>query len=128
MDDSLRSSKWGVVLFAIAALCSLPLLGWYLTSALSTSVSFEEVIWSQDCSARKSMVDDIISSKRVVGLRREEVTGLLGQPEAVWSKESEYAYYLGPEPGGRYVPSIDSEWLVVTFENEVVSQVSVKRD
>jgi hypothetical protein len=112
----------------MVALFGLLLLGWYLTSVLSTSMSFEEAKWRQDHSARKAMVDDLISSRRLVGLRREEVTGLLGQPEDVWSKGGEYVYYLGPEPGGKYVPSIDSEWLAVAFEHEVVSRVSVKRD
>jgi hypothetical protein len=63
---------------------------------------------------RLRMVDDLIASKRLDGLRRDELQRLLGPPDQTdkW-KDWDLVYWLGPD---RSYFRIDSEWLVVRFD------------
>jgi hypothetical protein len=57
------------------------------------------------------MADDPVNSQRLVGLTRQEVVTLLGEPpKTEYFKEFDLVYYLGPERG---FMGVDSEWLVL---------------
>jgi hypothetical protein len=57
------------------------------------------------------MVEDLLRRMPLVGMNRDEVVGLLGEPtRSGYFKDYDLVYWLGPEPG---LLSIDSEWLVM---------------
>lgn len=68
---------------------------------------------------RLRMVDNLMSSGRLDGLSRNQVVELLGPPHdksfPFGAKFCDIHYYLGPE---RRFPSIDSEWLFITFGDD----------
>jgi hypothetical protein len=73
------------------------------------------------------MTDDLVNSKKLNGLTRQEVLTLLGEPpKTEYFKEYELVYYLGPERG---FMRIDSEWLVLKFGTDGrISRAVIARD
>lgn len=86
--------------------------------------SFDSVAWQSkhatdgDYSIRSRMVDDLISSKRLSGMDRKQVTKLLGKPDNLIGNQ--YWYSLGEERG--YL-KVDWEALEITFSSGRVVKV-----
>ena len=75
---------------------------------------------------RVQMVDDLLRRHRLVGMRRAQVWSSLGVPPPTdYFREYDYVYWLGPERGAF---SIDSEWLVVRCQEDVVVSAEVVTD
>ena len=100
--------------------------------------NFDAVVWrnSDEVSEdfmwphKLKMADSLIESKILDGLNKKEVIRLLGTPTSDFSPEykiqDEIYYRLGPERG---LMRIDSEWLLITFdENEKVKKYWLRRD
>jgi len=69
---------------------------------------------------RIRMVDDLIRSKRLNGCSREEVRKILGKrTDTEYFEDYELVYWLGPERG---FMGIDSEWLVISFDDQGIVQ------
>ena len=67
-----------------------------------------------DLALRGCMVDDLLSRRRLRGIRRDEVVALLGEPRpTAYFTDYDLVYWLGPERG---LVSIDSEWLVLRLD------------
>ncbi len=64
---------------------------------------------------------------RLVGVTREEVILLLGEDTETdyFKTENNMVYHLGQE---RSLISIDSEWLVLEFQDDCVTEVNIFRD
>jgi hypothetical protein len=72
------------------------------------------------------MVDDLLHRYRLQGMPRQEIENLLGKPpETDYFHDYDYVYWLGPERG---FISLDSEWLCIKFENNVVTRADIRRD
>ena len=67
-------------------------------------------------SERVYMVDDLITTYDLKGKTKSEVMTLLGPPTDTeyFKNDKNIVYYLGNERG---IISIDSEWLVIDFDN-----------
>jgi len=80
---------------------------------------FDPSLWGNShtpASVRLRMADDLVDSKKLIGLTRQEVVARLGEPpKTEYFKEFDMVYYLGPERG---FISIDSEWLVLKLGPE----------
>ena len=93
--------------------------------------SFESTAWKQagedwDNPVRLRMVDDLLDEHELKGMSKERIIELLGEPpETEYFREYDFVYWLGPERG---FIRIDSEWLVIKFENDVVTKVEIVRD
>lgn len=76
---------------------------------------------------RNEMADDLLRRYRLVGMSREQIDNLLGRPAATpkFRDHCEYVYWLGPERG---FISIDSEWLCIRFDDDVVVKAELMRD
>ena len=65
---------------------------------------------------RLCMVDDLMASRRLIGMTKTQVVELLGPPEPegfpFGANASDIHYYLGPDRG---FIRIDSEWLLLKF-------------
>jgi hypothetical protein len=84
--------------------------------------AFNSVQWKDTILAfsknpiRIKMVDDLFSKHNLKGLEKDSVVSLLGVPEETEKfKDWDFVYWLGPERG---FMGIDSEWLVVKFDDQ----------
>lgn len=75
---------------------------------------------------RQRMVDDLLKTHSLVGKSRTEIEALLGPPTEDSPRGNfDLIYWLGPERG---FIQIDSEWLLIRFENDRVIEVKVRTD
>ena len=85
----------------------------------------EKLVNSKD-PIRIKMVDDLLNKNKLIGMSKSEVNNLLGvPPKTGYFSNYDYVYWLGPERG---FMSIDSEWLVIKFENDRVVEARITRD
>ena len=90
--------------------------------------SFNTNRWLTSLSERVYMVDNLLSTYDLKGKTKSEVIELLGAPTdtGYFKTKTNIVYYLGNERG---LISIDSEWLVIDFdEGERVVNYSVRTD
>ena len=72
------------------------------------------------------MVDDLMKNYLLVGMDRKQVEELLGvPPKSDYFSDYDYVYWLGPERG---FISIDSEWLCIKLEDNIVVEVELLKD
>lgn len=83
--------------------------------------------WIKYPRERVKMVDEMLRKYKLVGQTKEEIVELLGdETNTDYFKEvNNIVYYLGDERG---FISIDSEWLVIMFDNDVVVEVQIETD
>ncbi len=70
----------------------------------------------------RTLTLDLIKTDLIINHNAEQVVALLGKPKA--SEKSDFSYALGQCSGFGWLNSI----LVVKFENDLVTQLSVERD
>ncbi len=90
--------------------------------------SFSTEKWMRLPEKRTRIVDDLLTEHTLVGMREEEITELLGMHNndyGYFNAPDRYVYYMGPERG---FFSIDSEWLILEFVNERVTDCYIKVD
>ena len=89
--------------------------------------TFSTSRWIEYPRERVKMVDSLLEKHVLVGKSKEEIIGLLGnETENAYFKEvNNFVYYMGDERG---LISIDSEWLVIEFRNNVVIDAKIMRD
>jgi hypothetical protein len=97
----------------------------------ASRTTFESASWKAENrrgaeGIRVRMVDDLLRRHRLIGMQRTQLEALLGVPPPTpYFREYDYVYWLGPERG---LFSIDSEWLVVKLQNDVVVAAQVVTD
>lgn len=90
--------------------------------------SFTVRKWSSDPEHRTRIVDDFLNDYELDGMSKKEVIDLLGKSDndaGYFNAENRLVYYLGPERG---LISIDSEWLIIDFANDIVSGYFITTD
>ncbi len=74
-----------------------------------------DVLWPP----RLCMIDDLMASRRLIGMTLDQVIDLLGPPAdksfPYGAVDCDIHYYLGPERG---FLRVDSEWLFLKFERD----------
>lgn len=83
--------------------------------------------WADDPWGRVNIVDDMLHRYSLIGMSKSDINMLLGDEteNAYFKENNNIVYFLGPERG---LISIDSEWLVITFEKGTVSKYEILRD
>ena len=75
---------------------------------------------------KQKMVNDLLSKYQLIGMTKPDINKLLGIPQQTgYFKDYDYVYWLGPE---RSAFGIDSEWLGIKFEKDVVTKAEILRD
>lgn len=70
-------------------------------------------------SLRLRMIDDLLATHNLVGMHRDEIVALIGEPDDTeYFREYEMVYYLGQE---RHPLGIDSEWLAIDLDTSSTS-------
>lgn len=120
----------GSQILGLGAILAL-LFGAPVVRDYASRTSFESDSWKAENrrgaeGIRVRMVDDLLRSHTLIGMQRAQLEALLGVPPSTpYFREYDYVYWLGPERG---LFSIDSEWLVVTLQNDVVVTARVVTD
>jgi hypothetical protein len=117
------------------ALCMVGGAGWfYFRDSIREHMNrcpFDAAAWKGEKPStndvRIRMVDDLLRRHSFRGMRRDQVTGIIGEPDKTgYLKEWDLVYWLGPERG---FISIDSEWLVFHLdEQKKVTDYRIVRD
>ena len=124
----------GSQFLAVAVLLAL-LFGTPVVSDYASRTSFDAAKWKAENrrgaeGMRVRMVDDLLRRHRLVGMQRTQLEELLGVPPPTtyyrYYREYDYVYWLGPERG--LFSIIDSEWLVVKVQQDVVVVAEVVTD
>lgn len=127
--DESKRKKVKKQLIALIIIATIPVVYSGTQLAIHESQSrFSPEKWQKYEHERVYMVDHLLKKYSITDMKKEEVINLLGEPtEGAYFKESNnIVYYLGPERG---IISIDSEWLVISFdEQDRVIENKIVRD
>ena len=64
---------------------------------------------------RRSMADDLVNSRLLIGRSRMDVETMLGAPSSTDKfRDADLVYWIGPDRG---MFGIDNEWLIVSFDS-----------
>lgn len=99
----------GIMLLIIAAMTSYP------------HRDFEKAAWDADLEKRYELADDLVDNERLIGLDRDQVVALLGEPSD--ASPGRINYYLGFSP--RSLFAIDPDWLAIEFSEGKAERVYI---
>lgn len=88
--------------------------------------TFTSEKWLENPERRAKMTADLFEDYMLIGMTEDEVIDLLGQNNndyGYFNQNNRFVYYLGNE---RTI--IDSEWLLIDFENDIVKEYSMTMD
>lgn len=92
----------------------------------SASWKNEQLVDNWENPIRLRMVDDLLKKHELVSMSKNQIDELLGVPKPTgYFSDYDYVYWLGPERG---FISIDSEWLGIKFQNNIVIEARILRD
>lgn len=95
---------------------------YFLVATYYPEREFDKSSWDQFEERRYEYADDLVDNEKLIGLTKEEVQLMLGEPS--YENESSLSYYLGFSPG--HFISIDPDWLEIKFEEGKVNEVSIE--
>ena len=92
--------------------------------------SFTKEKWTENPEQRTKIVDDLLEDHLRIGMTKEEVLALLGGNESggevpIIPEGDQWVYWMGSERG---LISIDSEWLLVEFQDDLVAGYDIVTD
>ena len=90
--------------------------------------SFSTSKWEQYPDERTKIVDDLLDDYDLIGMQESEILTLLGTHDndsGYFSSENRFVYRLGMERG---LISIDSEWLIIDFDDGIVTGYFITTD
>lgn len=120
-NDSIKRVALLVVLFS--GIATVLGCGWFLfgdsIQEWLQREEFDPVAWKAGNLARDAvrirMIDDLLSRHDFHGMSKSQVIAIIGEPDQTdYFNDWDLVYCLGPERG---FLSIDSEWLVLRFDN-----------
>ena len=108
------------------------LLGGPVIKDYANRIPFDALKWQNEelvnstNPIRVRMVDDLLKKYNLIGMPKDKINNLLGTPlKTGYFSNYDYVYWLGPERG---IVAIDSEFLVIKFENEKVIEARIVGD
>ena len=123
-DRKVKKEYNAIIILGITA----PLLGTVLLGVNEYQAIFTTEKWLQSEKEKVYMVDDLVNDYELNEMTENEVISLLGTPSETeyFKSDNNFVYYLGYERG---LISIDSEWLVIDFDdNKKVKKYQVVTD
>lgn len=92
---------------------------WVLSSSYYPDNDFDAVKWKTDKEKRYELAKDLINSKRLIGMSKDEIRGLLGDEDNK-NEDNEWTYYIGFIPS---IGNIDPNDIHIIFKNNKVTNV-----
>lgn len=122
--------KFWIVILAIVAIIIASGMKMFWVSELPFDSATWKNISSRADDTRYRMHWDLLEKHDLVGMTREQVVELLGEPEpkeggSLSVQGTDMVYFLGPEPGAF---SIDTIWLIVHTSKGAVIGYAVRTD
>ena len=124
-----------LILGLAGVLCVIGAVGWFFYGDTIQEHlrrrPFDSAAWKGEKTLtndiRIRMVDDLLRRHSFRGMTRDQVTGIIGEPDKTeYFKNWDLVYWLGPERG---FMSIDSEWLVFRLNGQKkVTEFRIVRD
>lgn len=118
----------GVLAFSLLCLFIISLL----KESVVESIPFNSPSWkneqlgSFENPIKLKMVDDLLEKYQLEGMSKNAINELLGIPESTnYFRSYDYVYWLGPERGPF---GIDSEWLCIKFQDDIVIEAALLTD
>lgn len=99
------------------------LLGVALLAKYQYDHTFSTLRWIKHPNKRIEMVDHLLSNHDLVGRTKEQILLLLDEPKNEFETyaEDNFQYFLG----SNRIISIDLNYLVITFEDDIVASVRI---
>jgi len=123
--DMIRQIKLkNYIALGVLAVLFAAVLAWFCSYKYWHSFSQEK--WSAYPERRAKMTSDLLGNYELIGMTEAEIVNLLGQNNndyGYFVQDSRFVYYLGNE---RTI--IDSEWLLIDFENGIATEYSMTTD
>ena len=114
--------------YRCAALVAAMLAVLTLACGCQRTPHFSTDLWLKEPEERTAIVDELLETHELKGMTKADILVLLGTPDneaGYFVEDNRFVYWLGPERGWM---SIDSEWLLIDFENDVVVEYAIRRD
>ena len=127
--SALRAKRWNIIIFSIfAVMFTVLLIG---VCVFKYQHTYSKNKWDTDKERRYKIVSDMLNKNPLIGLTEGEVVALLGEEDGngptsfkisrkYFPPESTLVYYLG-------VDIIDNNWLVISLQNNVVTDYCIDR-
>ena len=119
MKNSKKKRKFRVIHLFLILLGAFIMVNWYYWQQ-AFSIPFAKASWfagindSERPTVRQRMLEDIQSRLVQPGMARTEIITALGNSDTdEYFREHDLVYWIGPDPS-----YIDSEWLVIDFDEE----------
>lgn len=113
-----KLKRTNYVIFTIFSLLIVAILIWGCTALYWRSFTPEK--WQNHPDKREHMISDLLEDHPLKGMTAEDVRTLLGPED--YTPDNQLRYYLGE------AFPIDSQWLVLTLENNLVTDYTVITD
>ncbi len=126
MEEEIRKAKrFNYTVLAILLIIAVFIAVWCISYHVYHTFTTEK--WLKSPDKRTRLVGDLLSRYDLIGLSEGEIAALLGENDTGrdYFSPEKYVYYLGPERG---IISIDSEWLIIEFDDGAVSKYFVRTD
>lgn len=124
---ALRAKRWSTLIFCIiAAMVAIVMIA---VCVFKYQHTYSRYKWDTNREGRYKIVDDMLEQHHLVGMTELEVIELLGDEDNnkqtsfkisrdYYPPESTLVYYLG-------VDFIDNNWLVISLQNDVVTDYCI---
>ncbi len=124
-----RAKMWNIIIFSLlVAIVIFSLIGFGIYKYQHT---FTAVKWHRVPENRTNIVADLLEKHHLIRMTKEEIVTLLGEETSdanahtsfkisntYYEPESTLVYYLGAD-------YIDSEWLIISLENNIVGDYCI---
>jgi len=124
-EEAIRKIKLQTyIVFGIFTVLLAAMLIWFCSFQYWHSFSQEK--WLAYPEKRANMTADLLRDYKLAGMTEDEVVSLLGQNNndyGYFVRDNRFVYFLGSE---RTI--IDSEWLLIDFENGIVTEYAMTTD
>jgi len=115
-----RRVFWILSFVAFISFVLLDALGWFiLLLSYYPHYSFDKADWAKNVQQRYIVADDLVDSKRLIGLTRSQAIELLGKPYREWdSIDHTIRFDIGDRP--TIVMDLDPDELVLKLKDDKV--------
>lgn len=104
---------WLTTLFVTPIIYVGLILTWISIETYYPERDFDKTKWADDIEKRYEYADDLVDNEKLIGLSRQEVKEMLGEPEH--ETENSMTYYIGFSP--RNFIGIDPDYLEINFKD-----------
>ena len=104
---------WLTTIFATPVIYVGLIFTWISIETYYPKRDFDKEKWAINIEKRYEYADDLVDNEKLIGLSKQEIKEILGEPES--ETENSMTYYLGFSP--RHFIGIDPDYLEINFKD-----------